>query len=113
MARRTLSERLHRNEQGQIVLQIALWHDRPGQVALSVYGFFGTKSLERVVLKRQRYPFGTEESLSKAELVRTCQTLALVVALELGEPDPYVTGNQPIPRPGIIDVKRISLRRNK
>lgn len=112
MARVPLSERLHRNGQGQTVLQVAMWHDRPGQITLSVYGFIGNAHLERIVLKRERYPF-VKDGMTKAEFAQTCKTLALVVALELGEPDPYITGNQPTPRPGIIDVRLKQLRRSK
>lgn len=112
MARVPLSERLHRNSQGQIVLQIAMWHERPEVLTLSVYGFVGQAHLERIVLKRERYPF-VKNGMTKAEFAQTCKTLALVVALELGEPDPYITGNQPTPLPRVIDVKLKQLRRIK
>ena len=112
MAHIPLSERLHRNSQDQIVLQIAMWHERPEVITLSVYGFVGKVRLERIVLKRARYPF-VQDGMTKAEFAQTCKTLALVVALELGEPDPYITGNQPTPLPGVIDVKLKQLRRIK
>jgi hypothetical protein len=85
MAHIPLSERLHRNSQDQIVLQIAMWHERTEVITLSVYGFVGKVRLERIVLKRQRYPFD-KDGMTKAEFAQTCKTLALVVALELGEP---------------------------
>jgi hypothetical protein len=103
MARKTINERMYRNAQGQPYLQVAMWHERPGVLSLSVYYFVGGKTLERVLYRRELYPF-VEGGMTKAEFAQTVKTLALVCAMELGEPDPYITGNMPILKPPVISV---------
>lgn len=103
MARKTINERMYRNEQGQPVLQVAMWHERPNTLTLSVYWFAGNTRLDRMLLKRERYPL-IEGGMTKAEFAHTVKTLALVCAMELGEPDPFITGNAPELKPPVIKV---------
>lgn len=104
MARKTINERMYRNGQGQPHLQVAIWHRRPNEVTLSVYCFTGQKTPERRLLKREVYPY-VEGGMTKTELAQTAKTLALVVAMELGEPDPFITGNSPELKAPVIQVK--------
>jgi hypothetical protein len=102
MARKTINERMYRNERGQPVLQVSMWHEKPHTITLSVYYFLG-KDRRREMLKRERYPF-VEGGMTKSEFAQTVKTLALVCAMELGEPDPFITGNSPELKPLVISV---------
>ena len=104
MARKSINERMYRNSRGQPHLQVAIWHQRPNEVALSVYCYINNQRLERQLLKRELYPY-VEGGMTKTELAQTAKTLALVVAMELGEPDPFITGNTPELKQPVIQVK--------
>ena len=90
----------YRNEHGQTVLQVAIrkWPDR---VALVVSAFRKPDG-DRVVIRSESY---TNEALAPEERMQTLKTLALLVALQIGEPDPFITGNTPDIKEPVINVK--------
>lgn len=89
----------YRNERGQTVLHIAIrkWPDRASLIVTAFQAHNGA----RVVLRTQSY---TTEALAPEERMQTLKTLALLAALEIGEPDPFITGNTPDIKEPVINV---------
>ncbi len=90
----------YRNERGQTVLHVAI-RKGPDHVVLIVSAFKEPDGA-RVVLRSESY---TNEALAPEERMRTLKTLALLVALEIGEPDPFITGTTPDIKEPVINVK--------
>lgn len=90
----------YRNERGQTVLHVAIrkWPDRVSLIVSTFNALDGA----RVVLRSESY---TNEALAPEERMQTLKTLALLVALQIGEPDPFITGNTPDIKEPVINVK--------
>jgi hypothetical protein len=56
----------------------------------------------RVVFRSESY---ANEALVPEERMQTLKTLALLVALQIGEPDPFITGTTPDIKEPVINVK--------
>lgn len=91
----------YRNEHGQTVLHVAIrkWPDR-ALLTLTVSAFKEPDGA-RVVLRSESY---TNEALAPEERMQTLKTLALLAALQIGEPDPFITGTTPDIKEPVINV---------
>ena len=102
-------DRLLRRE-GRIVLRVSMWHERQEVMTLSVQAFYARAirtrpgASEALLLARERYPF-VKDGLTKSELAHTVKNLALMVAMQLGEPDAHIVSDDPtVKREALISV---------
>ena len=107
---RVKMDRLLRKD-GRIVLRVSMWHERPEVLTLSVQAFYARSirskpgATDAILLARESYPF-VKDGLNKTEMAHTVKNLALMVAMQLGEPDAHIVSNDPtVEREALISVK--------
>lgn len=107
---RVKMEKLLRKD-GRIVLRVSMRHERPEVLTLSVHAYYALaiRSMpgvgEPLLLARETYPF-VKNGLTKTEMAHTVKNLALMVAMQLGEPDAHIVSNDPMmKREALIHVQ--------
>ena len=89
---------LYRNEQGQLVLHVAVKNHIENMAHLYVSGFV-LDSERRKLLSRAVSVYSIDlkqDPLTKAELVEAVRNLAQMYALQMGEPDFDIVSNPPL-----------------
>lgn len=94
--------------QGGVLLRVSMWHERPEVLTLSVTGYYpaGFKGRnDPILLARETFPL-VQGGITKPELAQTVKNMALMVAMQLGEPDAHIVSNDPfVMREALIKVQ--------
>lgn len=94
--------------QGGVLLRVSMWHERPEVITLSVNGYYAVGGIGRnepILLARERFPL-VQGGITKPELALTVKNMALMVAMQLGEPDAHIVSNDPfVMREALIKVQ--------